>query len=267
MKGTAGAAAGCNGEVLLAGFESFLLVGACNRVLETSRVGGVTCDGDINVLLPHDGNAFLYIVSAVAANLCTRAGRILGVAGLGENLQLAGEVIKLSLNIGEAVDTGDDLGSILAEAVQDNTKRLRANLVCLISDTDCTLSCSEGLVASQECEALGVLFQEHLAEVAMAKTYLTAVSNGTGDAEGLKAFADCGSSLVSLAAVLLDSDGSAYGVCPLRVLEADRLNALYQMINVQTSSLCDGLAFLNGGNTILAQGGKNLGLSSLIRFK
>ena len=81
MKGTACAAAGSNGEVLLACLEALLLVGACDRMLEAGRVGGVSGDGNINVLMPHDGNAFLYIVGTVAVNLCARAVRILGIAG------------------------------------------------------------------------------------------------------------------------------------------------------------------------------------------
>ena len=41
--------------------------------------------------------------------------------------------------------------------------------------TDSTLSCCEGLVASQECEALSLLFQKHLAQISMSQTYLTGI--------------------------------------------------------------------------------------------
>ena len=119
-------------------------------------------------------------------------------------------------------------------------------------------------MASQEAEALGVLLEQHLAEVAMAKANLTSVSDGSGDAECLQAFADCCSSLICLAAVLLDGDGCADGICPLCVLKADGLNALNKVIDIKARSLGDLLALLDGGNAILLQYGKNLGLSSLI---
>ena len=119
-------------------------------------------------------------------------------------------------------------------------------------------------MAGEECEALSVLLKEHLAEIAMAKTYFTAVSNRSGDAEALQALADCGSGLVRPAAVLLDGDCRADGVCPLCVLEADGLNILDKVIDIQTGCLGDGLAFLDGGNAILVQSGQNLGLSSFI---
>ena len=86
-------------------------------------------------------------------------------------------VIVLSLNVGEAVDTGDDLSSIFSKTVQDNAERfLTYTLFALLSDTDCALCCCEGLVACQECEALGLLLQKHLTKVTMAKTYFTLVS-------------------------------------------------------------------------------------------
>ena len=80
MQGTAGAAAGSNREVLLSGFDALLLIGAGYRMLETGRVGGVTGDGNVNVLFPHDGNAFLNIVSTVAVDLGARRLGILGIA-------------------------------------------------------------------------------------------------------------------------------------------------------------------------------------------
>ena len=52
VQGTARAAAGSNGEVLLAVLDSPLLVGAGNQVLETGGVGGVTGDGNLNALMP-----------------------------------------------------------------------------------------------------------------------------------------------------------------------------------------------------------------------
>ena len=77
----------------------------------------------------------------------------------------------------ESVDTGNDLSCIFAETVQDNAKRFRTNFVRLLSDTDSAFSCCERLMTGEECEALCLFFQKHLAEIAVAKTYFTTVSN------------------------------------------------------------------------------------------
>ena len=95
----------------------------------------------------------------------------------------------------------------------------------------------------EECEALGVFFKEHLAEIAVAETYLAAVGNGAGDAECLKAFADCGGGFGCLTAALLDSDSGAYGVSPLCVFKADGLNVFNCVINIKAGVFCDFFGF------------------------
>ena len=154
VQGTARAAAGSNGEVLLAILDSPLLVGTGNQVLETGGVGGVTGDGNLNTLSLHDSNAFQNVVGAVALNSSALAVRVRD--GL-DDLQLAGGEVVVGLDIGEAIDTADDLSSVLAQAVQDNTQGLLTDLVGGTGDADSTLSSSEGLMASQEGEAMGVL--------------------------------------------------------------------------------------------------------------
>ena len=42
------------------------------------------------------------------------------------------------------------------------------NLVCFLSDTDCTFSSCKRLMSSQEAEALGLFFQKHFAQVSMS---------------------------------------------------------------------------------------------------
>ena len=86
-------------------------------MLETGRVGGVTGDGNVYALFPHDCNALCYVVSTVAVYLCTRAFRISGIALAEYFLNLAGIVVHLCLNICEAVDTGDDLCSVFSKTV------------------------------------------------------------------------------------------------------------------------------------------------------
>ena len=98
----------------------------------------------------------------------------------------------------------------------------------------------------------------------MTKTYLTSVSNGTGNAESLETFTDCSSSVSSSSAVLLDCDSSAYCVGPLSVLEADRLNAFDEVINIKTCIFCDLLSLFNGRDSIFSKLSVDLGESSLV---
>ena len=264
MQGTASAAAGSYGEVLLALLDALLLVGTSYWMLEAGRVGGVTSNGNTNILLVHDSNTFWHGVSTIAVYLGTRA---IGVSYALNFLNLASLVVVLSLNIGEAVDTGDNLSSILAEAVQDYTERLLANLVCSLSDTDSTLSSSKGLVAGQECEAGILLGEQHSSQVAMAETYLAVVSNGTRYAESLQAFADSLGSLYSSGAALLDSDSCTQGVCPLCVLEADWLQVSYDSSRVKALLLADVSSCLNRWNVVFLTNFVDTVNTALIAFK
>ena len=98
-------------EVFFTSFDTLFFVGTCNWMLETSRVGGVSGDGNVNVLFPHDSNTFANIVSAVAVNFRTRA---VGVCFSVYFFQLAGVVVILGLYISKAVDTCDDLSSVFS---------------------------------------------------------------------------------------------------------------------------------------------------------
>ena len=118
MQSTSGTAAGSYGEVLLACFQSLLLVSTSYGMLESGRVGRVTGDGYVYVLLPHDSYAFGNAVSAVAVNLSTKS------LGVSDSLYFGNGVgvrIIRGLNKGKSVDTGNDLCSILTKTVQDNT--------------------------------------------------------------------------------------------------------------------------------------------------
>ena len=126
VQGTASAATRSDREVLLASLEALLLVGASDGVLEARGVGGVTGDRDVDVLVPHDGNALADVVGAVAVD--GGAGTI-GVGDGLDDLELAGGEVIVGLDVGEAVDTADDLGSVLAQAVQDDAQGLFADLV------------------------------------------------------------------------------------------------------------------------------------------
>ena len=122
-------------------------------------------------------------------------------------------------------------------------------------------------MSCQECKALGIFFKEHLSEVTVSESDLTAVSDRSRDAESLKPDSDGCCSFGSLAAVLLDSDGSTDYICPLCVLKADRLDAFDEFIDVKTCSFRDLSALLDGGNAIFLQNCQYLRFSSVIGFK
>ena len=128
------AAAGGDGKVLLALLNALFLVSAGDRVLEAGRVGGVAGDGHVHALAD--------VVRAVAADGGALA---LGVGDLAHDGQLAGVIIKLGLDIGEAVDTVDDLGGVLAETVEDDAQRLFAGLVRVADNADRAFGGGKGL--------------------------------------------------------------------------------------------------------------------------
>ena len=212
----------------------------------------------------HDGHALPDVVGAVAADVGSLA---LGIADLPDDLQLAGVVVELGLDIGEAVDAADDLGGVLAQAVEDDPQGLLPGLVGVADDADGALSGGEGLVAGQEGEALGLIPQQHGAQVAVAQAHLAVLGNRAGDAEGLQALADGLGSVGSGGHVLLQSDGGAHAVRPGGVLKADGLDALDDVVGVEASGLADVAALLHAGNSVLSQDGIDLVDSSLVAFK
>ena len=247
MKGTSCTTAGSYGEVLLASFNSFLLVGSCYRMLESGRIGRVTCDRYVYVLFPHDSNAFRYGICAIAVNLCTKA---LGISSSAYFLNFVGIRIILCLNKSKSVNSGNNLCSVFSKTVQNNSERFLTNLVCLLCNTDSAFSGCEGLMSCQETEAVGILFQKHLSKVSVSKTNLTGICYGTGNTEGLKSLTDCCCCFRCLSAVLLDCDCCAYCVCPASIFKADRLDALYKRIYIKSCILCNFLSFFQRSDSI-----------------
>ena len=116
----------------------------------------------------------------------------------------------------------------------------------------------------EECETLCIFLKEHLAEVTVTETNLTLISNRTGDTESLEAFADCSSSVSSSCAALLYSDSAAYCVSPLCIFKTDRLDALNELIDIQTLCLTYVSALLDGADAVVLENVEDLLLTSLI---
>ncbi|GFI57166.1 hypothetical protein IMSAG025_00597 [Muribaculaceae bacterium] len=117
VKGTSCTAAGSNGGIFLSLFVTFFFVCTCNRMLESCRVGGVTCNGNVNTLFMHNSNAFAYIVCAIAVYFCTKPFRI----RFSENFFYCICIrIILCLYKSKTIDSGNYLCGIFSKSVQDN---------------------------------------------------------------------------------------------------------------------------------------------------
>ena len=182
-------------------------------------------------------------------------------------LTLPVAVVELGLDVGEAVDAGDDLGSVLAQAVEDDPQGLLPGLVGVLDDADGALGGGKGLVAGQEGKALGLVAQQHGAQVAVAQADLAVLGHGAVDAEGLQALADGLGSLGSGLDALLDGDGGAHAVGPAGVLKADGLDALDDLIGIEALVLADLAALLHRADAVLGEDTVDLVDSSLVAFK
>ena len=261
---TAGAAAGSDGEVLLAVLDAPLLVGARDRMLEARRVGGVAGDGNAHVLELHDRDALGDVVGAVAVDLGARA---LGERLLGDDLDGFLRVVELRLHVGEAVDARNDVRGILAETVQNDAQVLAAHLVGVERDLDRAFGGRERLVTGEEREALRRIVEKHRAEVAVPETDLAVFGDGTWDAERLEADADGGGGVLGLGAALLERDRRADRVGPLGVFEADRLGFFDNLVGVDSGLVADLFALENRLDAEGLDSGEDLGLAALVTFK
>ena len=165
VQGTACTTTGSNAEVGFASEHALFLIGTCNRVLEAGRVGGVTGNGNIHILVPQNSYAFANIVCAVAVHFRTRSVRICFTANL---FKFSGKVIKLGLHIRETINTADDHSSVFTQTVKDAAERFLTYFVRHFSNFNSAFSSSEGLVASQESEALGLLTEQTSSQVTVA---------------------------------------------------------------------------------------------------
>ena len=219
-------------------------------MLETCRVGRVTCDRNVNIFFPHDSYTFANVVSAVAVNFCTRTFRVCFTEYF---FQFSCIVIIFCFNKCKSVDTSDDLSSIFSKTVQDNTQRFLTYFVCFLSDTNSTFSCCERLMTCQECETFCIFFQKHLTQVTMSQTYFTLICYRSWNTESLQTFADSCCCFRSFCTAFFDCDCCTCDVCPASVLKTDWLDAFDLIVYVQTSIFCDFLCFFQRSDSIAVQ--------------
>ena len=101
----------------------------------------------------------------------------------------------------------------------------------------------------------------------MTQTYLAVLGNRAGNAEALQTDTDSGSGVSGLYATLLDCDSGANRVCPLCILECDGLCFFDDLIGVDTLRVANFLTFVDGGNAVFLESGKDLRLASLVSLK
>ena len=191
-----------DGEIFLAVLDSPLFIRASNGMLESRGIGGVARDGNVHVLVSHDGDAFVDVVAAVALDLGAVAVRIRRFL---DDIQLARVIIVLGLHIGEAVDPRNDESRVLAETVQNDFKRGLSDLVRRFGDTDGAFRRRERFVPREKTETFGFFGKEHRREVAVAETDLALIRDRTGNTETLQADAERRRRVRSLGAALFEA--------------------------------------------------------------
>ena len=119
----------------------------------------------------------------------------------------------------------------------------------------------------EEAEALRLLGEEHLSEVAVAEADLAVFGDGAGDAEGLETDADSGGGVRSLDSAALYCDGAADGVCPNSVIEADGLGTSDDLVAVDALSEEHLVASVQRLQTVSLQACLDFRHTAIHRFK
>ena len=120
---------------------------------------------------------------------------------------------------------------------------------------------------ARKAEALGLLVQQHGAQVAVAQAHLALVRDGAGDAERLQALADALGGLGGGLDALLQRDGGAQLVGPLGVFKGDGLNALDDLVGVHALGVVVSLQLIEILEAVLFENRLELGHAPFITFK
>jgi len=96
---------------------------------------------------------------------------------------------------------------------------------------------------------------------------LAVLRDGAGDAERLEPDADLGGGVLGLDAALLDRHRGADRVRPLRVLEADRLGFLDDLVGIEAGLDADVAALFDGLDAVGLKRGQDLRLAALVSLE
>ena len=122
-------------------------------------------------------------------------------------------------------------------------------------------------MAREEREALRFVAEQHRGEVAVADADLAAVRDGPVDAEALEPDPDGAGSFLGVLRAGFQCDRRADAVRPADVLEADRLNALCDLIGIETGLLADLAALFHGSDAVFGQHAVDLCDPAVVVFK
>jgi hypothetical protein len=133
------------------------------------------------------------------------------------------------------------------------TRGALADLVGGADDADGALGGREGFVAGEEAEALGLVAQQHGAEIAVAEADLALLGDGAGHAEGLQADADILGGVGAFLTPFFIAMAVPTRVGPDGVVERDRLHAADDLLDVYALFKADVAAFLQRTDAVLLE--------------
>ena len=244
--------------------KTLFLVSACNGMLETGRVGRVTCDGYVNALFVHDSNTFLNVVCSIAVNFSTKTFRIRFTEYFFYCRSVYGSY-SVSTNVNPLIRE-IICSCVFSKTVQDNAKRFFTNFVCLLSNTDSTFCCGKGLMSCKESRNTLSLLPEafyqgyHVQDLLYVYQQLNQEYKmpevrspiaAAASAARLQSFFDC--------------NCCTYYICPASIFKTNWLNTFNLVIYIQTSVFRNLLCFFDRGDTI-AQLNTPLILSILLSY-
>ena len=212
----------------------------------------------------HDSHAFTHVISTKTADSRAFA---LGIRNFPDDMQLPGLIIKLGLYISKAIDTGNNLGRVFTQAVQDNTK---GNLTCLIGvpdNADSPFGSSKRFMPCQEAEALCAVLKQHGSQIAMAAAYFAVFRDRSGNAESLQADTNGLGCIHCRSAICFNSNRCPYGIRPAGIFKGDGLDFFDGLIRINTGILADIPAFFYTFNAVFFQHTEDFIYSSVITFE
>ena len=156
---------------------------------------------------------------------------------------------------------------IVAFGDNGNDEGLFAGAVGCFGNADSAFCGGKGFVACQEGKALGLIPEQHSAQVAVAQTDVSLLGYGAGDAERFQTDTDGLGGVGSCFGAFLDRDSAAQSVGPAGVFKSDGLYALDDFIGIKALALAELSCFLEAAQAILGEALLDFGHSSFLAFK
>ena len=233
-------------------------------MLESCWVSRVTSDGNANLFKLHNCNAFENIISTVAFNFSFFTVR---ESNFSNNFDFIISKIVICFYICETVNSGNDISSIFAKTVKDNTERLCSNFVSTLCNTDSTFCSSETFMTCEEAETICFFFKKHGCKVTVTETYFSVFSNRTRDTESLETDTESFSSVSSAFLSGFDCYCSTECISPYSIFKCNRLYTSNDSFYVYTVSKAVVFCFFKRIETVFFNNDIDFINTSFITFK